>query len=283
VTEQPSMSRPRLTLLLSAVIVALAAAPAALAEATTYYLSLGDSLAVGVQPIGPPPANETDEGYADQLHAALQADEPKPNLVKLGCGGESTTSMRFGSQLPWIASSCGPPEFYRHRYPHKTQLAEAVAFLQAHKDKVALVTINIGANDVLGPGGAGEVAANLPVILAELRAAAGVDVPIVGMNYYGAFLPLYWSEGGLAALQAAVAGLVGLNDFLEGFYAAVGAPVADVESAFSTTDLTLVDGTPRNVLLVCQWTWFCTLGDVHPNSIGYAVIAQTFAELILAP
>jgi hypothetical protein len=34
--------------------------------------------------------------------------------------------------------------------------------------------------------------------------------------------------------------------------AAAGDPVADVESAFSVTDLALVDGTPLSVLRECQ-------------------------------
>jgi lysophospholipase L1-like esterase len=273
------MLNPGSTLVALVVGAALLAVPVATAsEATHYYVSLGDSLAVGVQPNGPPPLNETDQGYTDQLYSALLADDPKLQHVRLGCGGESTTSMVEGSQLPSLAASCGPPAFYLHRYPHKTQLAEAVAFLHAHRQFVRLVTIDIGANDALGPGGAGEIAENLPTILAELRNAAGPDVPIVGMNYYGAFLPVAWAEGGLPAVQASVEGLVGFNNFLEGFYAAAGDPVADVESAFSSTDLTLVEGVPRNVVLVCQWTWMCAVGDVHANTAGYAVIAQAFLE-----
>ncbi len=263
------------------VAAALSTAPAAIAnEGTGYYVSLGDSLAVGVQPTGPPPLNETDQGYTDQLYSALKADDPKLKHVRLGCGGESTTSMVEGSQLPWLAASCGPPSFYLHRYPHKTQLAEAVAFLRAHREFVRLVTIDIGANDGLGPGGAGEIVENLPTILAELRTAAGPAVPIVGMNYYGAFLPVAWAEGGLPAVQANLAELLAFNDLLEGIYAAAGDPVADVESEFSSTDLTLVGGVPRNVVLVCQWTWMCTAGDVHANTAGYGVIAQAFLDVL---
>ena len=85
------------------------AAPAARADADSgrhYYLSLGDSLAAGTN------ATEvgvafTDLGYADQLHAALAVDDPKLKLVKLGCPGESSVSMRFGSQLPSVVGSCG--------------------------------------------------------------------------------------------------------------------------------------------------------------------------------
>jgi lysophospholipase L1-like esterase len=272
---------PRSTLVALVVGAALLAPPVATAnQGTHYYVSLGDSLAVGVQPNGPPPLNETEQGYTDQLYATLRADDPKLKHIRLGCGGESTTSMLEGSQLPSLAASCGPPSFYLHRYAHKTQLAEAVAFLRAHREFVRLVTIDIGANDALGPGGAGEIAENLPTILAELRGAAGPDVPIVGMNYYGAFLPIAWAEGGLPAVQANVAALVAFNDLLEGFYAAAGDSVADVESAFSATDVTLVGGVPRNVSLICQWTWMCAVGDVHANTAGYAVIAQAFLDVL---
>lgn len=271
--------------ILVAVLVALLAFPAAARggeSATHYYVSLGDSLSVGVQPIGAPPFHQTNEGYTDQLYAMLQAEEPKLKHIRLGCGGESTTSMLEGSQFPWVASSCGPPGFYLHQYPHKTQLAEAVAFLHAHRGFVRLVTIDIGANDILGPGGAAEIVQNLPVILAELRAAAP-RVPIVGMSYYDAFLPAAWAAGGLPALQNEVASIVAFNNLLEGIYGGAGVAVADVESAFQTTDFTVVDGTPLNVRRICQWTWFCALGNIHANATGYGVIAQAFASIVLAP
>jgi lysophospholipase L1-like esterase len=275
----------RIALIGLVVGAALLAAPLATAnEGTRYYVSLGDSLAAGVQPNGQPPFGETDEGYTDQLYAALKADDPKLTHIRLGCGGESTTSMVEGSQLPWVAFSCGPPDFYLHRYPHKTQLAEAVAFLHAHRQFVSLVTIDIGGNDVIGPGGAGEISENLPTILAQLREAAGPDVPIVGMNYYGPGLPGAWEQGGLPAVADYADALVDFNDFLEGFYTDAGMPVADVESAFSSTDLTLVGGVPRNVVLVCQWTWLCAPppfgGDLHPNAAGYAVIARAFLDVL---
>jgi lysophospholipase L1-like esterase len=274
-----------LALCLAMALFVNAAARADEGNATTYYVSLGDSLSVGVQPIGPPPFFETNQGYTDQLYATLRETEPKLRHVRLGCGGESTTSMQFGSQDPDVASSCGPPVVYQKRYPHKTQLAEAVSFLSAHKGKVELVTIDIGANDVLGMGGVGAIVANLPVILAELRAAAGPEVPIVGMNYYGGFFPDVWfATHSIPALQSQVAGLLAFNDLLEGFYAAAGMPVADVESAFSSTNLTLVGGVPLNVLRICQWTWECEpppLGpNIHLNATGYGVVASAFLAAI---
>jgi len=268
-----------------AALVATAGGGAQAASKATYYLSLGDSLAQGFQPIGGPQSAAAppgyDQGYADQLFKLVRDRYSQLQLVKLGCGGESTVSMRFGSQAPTVARSCGPPSFYAQDYPDGgTQLAEAVAFLQAHRGSVAFVTIDIGANDVLGPSGLGAILSNLPVILATLRAAAGADVPIIGMNYYAPGAPQAWSQGGIAGLQAHVALADAFNDLLENLYGATGDPVADVETAFSVTDFTLVDGTPLDVLRECEWTWICTpppLGpDIHANNNGYSVIAQAF-------
>jgi lysophospholipase L1-like esterase len=75
--------------------------------------------------------------------------------------------------------------------------------------------------------------------------------------------------------------VVQFNDVLDSVYSAAGEPVADVETAFSTTDLTLVGGIPLNVLRICQWTWMCTNNpDVHPNTAGYGVIAQAFEDVL---
>src|SRR5262249_5394461 len=100
---------------------------------TDYYLSLGDSLAAGANATGVAVAFH-DFGYADQLYATLVQSDPKLELVKLGCPGESTTSMRFGAQDPSVVLSCGTSRYYKTvLYPKGTQLAEAVNFLEAHK------------------------------------------------------------------------------------------------------------------------------------------------------
>ena len=109
-------------------------------------------------------------------------------------------------------TAAGRPRYYKNvLYPKGTQLAEAVSFLQAHKRKVALVTINIGAGDLnhydaqgnlvvclFEPAGCAfeeaRMQANLAAILAELRAAAGPNVPIVGMTYYNVFASIWFDD-----------------------------------------------------------------------------------------
>jgi lysophospholipase L1-like esterase len=275
--------------IIGVMLAAFVCAPAARADdsPTTYYVSLGDSLAAGSNATGVGVAY-TDMGYANQLYSALAADEPKLKLVKLGCPGESTTSMRFGSQFPTIVLSCATPRGYKDLYPKGTQLAEAVSYLQAHKGKVALVTIDIGPNDLqrlnaqgnlvsclFEPAGCATQTAtmveNLKAILSDLRAAAGPDVPIVGMSYYDVFAPICVSDPSLLFVCSRVDTF---NGSLDDTYRGAGDPVADVAGAFENDNLV------NAAVHVCAWTWFCSYGDVHPNTAGYGVIAQAFEHVV---
>ncbi|HEX5148597.1 MAG TPA: SGNH/GDSL hydrolase family protein [Candidatus Limnocylindrales bacterium] len=254
-------------------------------HAPLYYLSLGDSLAVGVQPTGDPADLwRTDDGYADQLYGIAKAWYPNLTLVKLGCPGETTWTMVDGGICT---------------YDHGSQLAEAVAFLHAHQKFVAFVSIDIGVNDfpcqtglACVPPGVATISANLPRIVGALRDAAGPETVIVGATMYDPFLG-YWLSGpeGQAFAQLSVSGaIVPLNQLLTGIYGAAGMPVADVEGAFSTTDFTTmvpmppVGLVPLNVARICQWTWICApapLGpDNHANAAGYHAIAEAFATVL---
>jgi lysophospholipase L1-like esterase len=270
-----------LLLVLATVGTAAAAGGSRLDNAKLYYVSVGDSLAAGVQPIGDP-ANlyRTDQGYAERLLAIARERSPKLSLVKLGCPGETTTTMIDGG-------ICA--------YPHGSQLDQAVSFLHAHAKLVAFVTIDIGANDFpcqearCFPAGVAAIQANLPRILAALRGAVGGDVPIVGMTLYNPFLAA-WLLGpeGQAYAQYTATDLMGpLNALLRGTFEASGAGVADVEGAFSSYDFTTpvnlpgAGTVPLNVARICMWTWVCApppLGpDNHANAAGYRVIARAFA------
>jgi lysophospholipase L1-like esterase len=252
----------------------------------TYYLALGDSLSQGVQPDAAGTSVETGQGYPDQLYAMLRPGQPALRLVKLGCPGETTATMIHGGIC---------------KYRGGSQLAAAVSFLSAHRGHVRLVTIDIGANDpedcgswaslrtVLHCVGTNfpDAVSNLDTILARLRAAAGPGIRIVGMSYY---LPALaeWRDGlpgqAIAWLSERLA--ADYNDLLDRAYAQSDVPVANVFGAFETADfgnrqaVPGVGTVPRNVALICQWTWECASPprgpNQHANQAGYGVIARAF-------
>jgi lysophospholipase L1-like esterase len=251
----------------------------------SYYVALGDSLSQGVQPDAAGTSVETGQGYANQLYAMLHRGQPALQLVKLGCPGETTDTMIHGGIC---------------RYRGGSQLAAAVAFLSAHRGHVFLVTIDIGANDpedcswsnlhaITSCVGTDipDAASNLDTILSRLRAAAGPDVRIVGMSYY---LPALaeWRDGvpgeAIARVSEWLASVY--NDMLDRAYAKSDVRVANVFGAFETSDFgnpAAVPGIgtlPRNVALICQWTWECASPprgpNQHANQAGYGVIARTF-------
>ena len=254
------------------------------APPATYYLALGDSLARGVQPNAAGVSVETNHGYPDQVYAALRPSRPGLKLVKLGCPGETTVSMINGGIC---------------RYPGGSQLAAAVDFLQVHRGRVLLVTLDIGANDPEdcgGQPGLGQLAecavkdvpaaaGHLGTIVTRLKAAAGPGVRIVGMNYYLPALAEWRSglPGHLVAWTAEKLAAV-YNNMLGRVYATSGIRVANVFGAFETADFTRPAGAnvPRNVALLCQWTWQCAARprgpNQHANRAGYQVIAREFLQ-----
>jgi lysophospholipase L1-like esterase len=256
----------------------------------SYYVSLGDSLSRGMQPDAAGAMVPTSQGYADQLYATLRARDSGLRLIKLGCSGETTITMIHGGKC---------------RYPGGSQLAAAASFLRGHRDRLSLITIDIGANDFDADlnaclnrisftvivsclkGFAPGTVADLTKIMTTLRGTAGDRVRIIGMNYYVPTLA-QWRNGMLGQAVARVSEEVVLayNRLLADVYQKYGAQVADVFGAFRSGDFsgsTRVPGVgavPPNVAAICRWTWECAPAprgpNIHADTAGYRVIAQAF-------
>ncbi len=259
---------------------------AALAGGRHYYLSLGDSLAVGVQPDADGASLPTGGGYPNRVYAVLHRESPGLRLVKLGCSGETSFTMIRGGIC---------------HYPAGSQLAQAERFLRTHHRQVALVTLDIGANDpnscflgaplskigVCMRTRVRETVIDLNKILAGLRAAGGRQVTIIGMNYYVPELAGWFDGKGGKEIAVLTERLVnGYNRLLVGAFRHYHVRVANVFRAFHSGDFTDhvrlpgIGRVPRNVATICQLTWACAQAprgpNEHANDTGYAIIALAF-------
>ena len=263
--------------------------PLAVAHASgqTYYLALGDSLAVGAQPNGTDTGLiATTQGYANDIFNDLKQNNSSLQLQPLGCIGETTASMIQGGICNYGADG--------------SQLRAAIDFLE--HNHVSLITLDIGANDIdkcISTSGINDscvfaslvrVGGDLSFILGELRRAAGPNVPIIGMNYYDPFLAAWTlgASGQAIAIQSLeVTDL--FNGVLEGVYHAFGIPVADVAGAFQINNFASgPENLPENVDETIALTWVKLglgtvaqiVANVHPNPDGYAAIAAAFLAKI---
>jgi len=265
-----------------AVPALLRGVPAAQAGATTSYLALGTSLAVGFQP----GRGETRNGYVDDLYRRMQQQIDGLSLRNVGCPGETSRSMISGDGSP-----CS--------FAAGSQLDAAVAFLEAHSGSISFITIDVGANDLLNHclrrdglvsrSCAVDLAPHLASRVADIVDAltgAAPDVPVIGMTYYNPFLGV-WNlvPGGHRLARADQRAWAVFDDRLTTAYRDAGAAVADVAAIYRIDDFTQtvavpgIGRIPVNVALACRWTWFCSkrfFGDPHPNRLGYQRIAGTY-------
>jgi lysophospholipase L1-like esterase len=212
-----------------------------------HYLALGDSLAFGFQP-----NKDFSHGYVNDLFQILQNEGTK-DVTNYGCGGETSTTLINGGICSYGSFS--------------SQLAAAVAFLQANAGKVSPVTLDIGANDLLHDTVASTRTVNvsgfnadlatldsnlketiLPALLKALTVDGRVTGSIVMMNYYDPlqnFCPntVQYTETLNAHLAADVSGF-GI--------------IVDVFDAFGGPNVP----NPN----ICTYTWICSALDIHATS-----------------
>ena len=281
--KSPQLVAAALAVVLSTPGVAAAHSPKNGKDATTYYISIGDSLASGYQP---DVNKDTRVAYTDQLYAQLKQRQPGLKHIRLGCAGETTASLIEGG-------TC--------HYPNaKSQLDAAVKALAKHRGHVSYVTIDIGANDILAcaddktgaieqncANRAGQaIPTNLTRITRALRQAGTPSTRYAGATYYNPFLAQWLrGESGQRTAQGSVSLIKAANTAISQVYAAAGFNVADVAGAFFSGDVSTVSlpgygEVPANVATICRLTWACTMRDPHANPLGHKVIASTFAAVL---
>ncbi len=279
-----------------ATVLAMALAPmvvAARAGAATstpiFYLDVGASVSVGVQPsFRSPHGQRTDTGYANYLVALEASKGIDLQLHEIGCPGESTTTMITGHDHCYHGTA--------------TQLNTAIAFLSTHRTQTGLVTIDLGFNDLMRclrneqyhpaclARHLSTVQSQLTQIIALLRAAAGPHVTFVGVGHYDPFLAA-WLHGprGQAYATASADAMSQLNQTLKDVYGSFSIPVADVAAAFQPPTSEPIDvapygRVPADVAYTCAMTWMCRPApygpNIHPTDLGYRAIASAIDAVL---
>lgn len=266
-------------------------APSSVPPPTTYYLAIGASESIGLQPVlGQRRGVPTDQGYANDLLATERSRWPGLQLVEVGCPGETAVAAVRGG---------GPCT-----YPTGSQLSTAVQFLEAHGPATVLVTVDLGFNDVqkcldhrtVDPGCVDRALAGirrvLPGALARLRSAGGRRMRIVGLEHPDPFVARFLGgRVGRAFAARTLRVFDRLNRVLDAVYRHAGVPVANVPRLFGTANrrLTVLAGhghVPVGVARDCRFTWECPpgpfAGNLHPNATGYRAIARAVAAAVAA-
>ncbi len=129
--------------------------------------------------------------------------------------------------------------------------------------------------------------ASVITLAAALIAGALAATPALAASRHVSQRPAYYlALGDSVTAQLSVPLAESLNTTLAGGFQAAGARVADVFTAFDSTDFTtqvtlpVIGTVPQNVANICLWTWECVPPpqgpNEHANATGYAVIAQAF-------
>lgn len=252
-------------------------------------MSIGDSYAAGFQATGEGTGRSTHHGFADQTVRLARAKGYHLRLVNFACAGATTASVLHSPGCASHYPALGAP---RYATP---QADAAVAYLSAHADRVALVTVSLGGNDIVPcsddtshavgclSGVLTRAEHNLHALLSRVHAAAPHAL-IVGTTYPDVFLGKA-VRADSTDQQLARISVLGFRQFLnpelKSAYTRVGGRFADVTAATGgylplsrTTELAPYGTIPVAVAKVCRLTYYCQYGDIHPRTAGYTIIAK---------
>ncbi len=226
----------------------------ATAEGSPIYLALGDSLAAATGVDG------YAEGYVSQVHRELSLrDGAVYGLQNLGAVGETSGTMLSGGQLD-----------------------QAVAAGQ--DNDVAYVTIDIGANDLLGHLGSEDCSADITAATCR----AGIDL---SLDAYRRNIDAIFATLRDAFPDATIVFLEAYNPFSLGFEGRVEFETVSDEAlnslnqlaveAASRYQITVADGfTPMQNTAAATTHMTSVPPDIHPNELGYDILTQAIMSAL---
>lgn len=263
-----------------------------------YYVSIGDSYAAGYRPYAPGDGATSKDGFPYQLAERLDQRGGRWELVNFACSGESAHAM---ATEPGCEVGARAPDSPGYQYD--PQAIAAGKFIAEHRDRIGLITVVMGANDVMrclsevDPVSAQscveqvipDVVRNLDAVLSRITDVAE-SVPVVGISYINVFLADTLKADPSVHRRAETSRTLFsdyLNPALRETYSRYGARFIDVtELAGGYLPRTEKTWLPEygtviaSVGRVCALTYYCADDDPHPNRAGHALIADQIEKVI---
>ncbi len=219
-----------------------------------YYVAIGDSLAANVG------VEDPADGYVSRFHTQLERiDSTAYGLANFGISGETSGTLLHGGQLD-----------------------EAVAFAAAND--VAYVTIDIGANDLLGHLSSADCSADIDAPACTDR----IDIALVA---YSRNIGSIFEQLDAAVPGATVVVLTTYNPFSFGFENEVyfearsNEVIGDLNrmaaSAADSFGFLVADGFgPMRGTATSTTHMVDVPPDIHPNALGYDVLTGALVAAI---
>ena len=286
-------------ILLTATFLCLTLAQAAQAAPT--YIALGDSITFGetdlnyVQSFG-------DRGYVSQFADTLASRNggARPNVFNLAIDGETAASFtsNAGRTPPVMGRGDGPLQLQNLNYGDANTLSQSklfantVAAQTAAGNTIEAVTITLGFNELAAlapmqntPAAQAAAVAAIPAALAAYRANyAGVldqvrslapDADLALLGYFNPFP----ADPASPAAPIFNAGGTQLNGVIQGLAAQYGATYVDTAAPFVGNEarFTFQAAQPAGSSVGGGFGGVLPVGNVHPNALGYDVIAAQVA------
>lgn len=295
------MIRPIGLGILGSLILLIVPAPAG---AGMTYLALGDSLTFGETDLQYRQSNG-DRGYVGLVANSLAAQNGgvRPNVVNLAIDGETTASFTSGSgRVPPVTGRTDAILASENtNYNPNALVSQNALFLAAVSTQKALgntistVSITLGDNDIFQlatmpgftPGSANDpllastlatYRSNYSAILSEIRGL----LPTAQILLVGDYNPFPAEPGNAFGPLAGVAGPM-VNSIIQSLATQFGANYIDTATPFIGHEAayTYQAALPSGSTVGGTYGGTLPLGDVHPNALGYGVIAAAITPALV--
>ncbi len=216
------------------------------ADGNQYYVALGDSLAANIG------VNQPRDGYVSRFHGWLEQKETDLGLRNFGISGETSGSLL-----------------------HSGQLDNAVEF--GKENLVKYVTIDIGANDLLGHLTSPDCSNDISTEACQQRIDVTLETYATNMNRIFSILSEAFPDATILLLTTYNPFGFGFEDRVE-FESFSNATIVQLnniaEIAASTRGILVADGfTALRGIATATTHMVDSPPDIHPNVVGYDLLA----------